>query len=289
MSVATLVRNAQSVLEEMVGREEDLLGVQIVLGLCMIFQESPDPQAANVLVATAVTQVHRLRLYTRKSQANFSTPTSRQRDRLFWIACILRQEHQPASTATTSAADTYTDIDLPESNPVDGAGVVYSRQGTVRMNFLRLRAELSIIQDRVYHQLYSVAADSMSQAMKEQFARAIEHTLQQWQDTVPRSLCRIGSPNARRWALYSTWPPSTGSISTRLPPSTELTRTTTSGYKTSCGTVRSSSKGQRHALPLVRRRPCQPPCPRWSTRRGHVCSFWIESSRECVFSLVRHL
>ncbi|KAH0531014.1 hypothetical protein TsFJ059_005577 [Trichoderma semiorbis] len=187
LTVATLVKNAQSVLDEIVTREEDILSAQIVLGLCILFQESPDPQPASVLVATAVTLVHRLRLYSRSGQENLSQADIRQRDRLFWIAYILDKSISLRAQQPPLLSDAWTDIDLPEVDPIDGAGVVYSLQGTSKINFFRLRVQLGIIQGKVYDWLYSVTADKLLSAAKEQFVQSIECTLHQWEESLPRA------------------------------------------------------------------------------------------------------
>ncbi|KAM6483594.1 hypothetical protein HDV62DRAFT_358932 [Trichoderma sp. SZMC 28011] len=186
LTVATLVKNAQSVLDEIVTREEDILSAQIVLGLCILFQESPDPQPASVLVATAVTLVHRLRLYSRSGQENLSQADARQRDRLFWIAYVLDKSISLRAQQPPLLSDAWTDIDLPEVDPIDGAGVVYSLQGTSKINFFRVRVQLGIIQGKVYDWLYSVTADKLLSSAKEQFVQSIECTLHQWEESLPR-------------------------------------------------------------------------------------------------------
>ncbi|EHK25774.1 uncharacterized protein TRIVIDRAFT_115607, partial [Trichoderma virens Gv29-8] len=186
LTLAAFVKNAQSVLDEIVSREEDILSAQIVLGLCIIFQESPDPQPASVLAATAVTLVHRLRLYSRSTQANLSQTDIRQRNRLFWIAYVLDKNISLRAQHPPLLSDAWTDIDLPESDPIDGAGVVYSRQGTSKINFFLFRVQLGIIQGKVYDWLYSVTADKLQPAVKEQFVHSIECTLYQWEQNLPR-------------------------------------------------------------------------------------------------------
>ena len=114
--VATHVKNAQSALTDLLTKDADAVCVQVVLGLCMVFQESPNLQAASILLATAVTLVHRLKL---------------QND-LFWIAYILDKSihlraQQPPHLLTV--------VDLPVVGP------------------FRARAELAVIQASVYHTL----------------------------------------------------------------------------------------------------------------------------------------
>jgi hypothetical protein len=83
------LRNAQSVVSELVTREEDLLGVQILLGIVMLFQNSRDPKPASVLIGTAVRLAHRLRLHSQEAMMEFSAAEAEQRSRVFWIAYTL--------------------------------------------------------------------------------------------------------------------------------------------------------------------------------------------------------
>lgn len=186
LTVATLIKNAQSVLDDIVTREEDILSAQIVLGLCILFQELADPQPASVLVATAVTLVQRLRLNSRSGQENLSQADVRQRDRLFWIAYVLDKSISLRAQQPPLLSHAWTDIDLPEVDPIDGAGVLYSLQGTSKINFFRLRVQLGIIQGKVYDWLYSVTADKLLSAAKEQVVQSIECTLHQWEESLPR-------------------------------------------------------------------------------------------------------
>ena len=83
------LRNAQSIVSELVTREEDLLGIQILLGIVMLFQNSRDPKPASVIIGTAVRLAHRLQLHS-NDMTNFFTPEeAEQRLRVFWIAYTL--------------------------------------------------------------------------------------------------------------------------------------------------------------------------------------------------------
>lgn len=138
------------------------------------------------MAATAVTLVHRLRLYSRSGQANLSQADVRQRDHLFWIAYVLDKNISLRAQQPPLLSDAWADIDLPEADPIDGAGVVYSRQGTNKINFFRLRVQLGIIQGKVYDWLYSVTADKLLPTVKEQFVSSVECTLHQWEESLPR-------------------------------------------------------------------------------------------------------
>lgn len=83
------LKNAQSVVSELVTREEDLLGVQILLGIVLLFQNSRDPKPASVIIGTAVRLAHRLQLHSNEATRFYSPEEVEQRSRVFWIAYTL--------------------------------------------------------------------------------------------------------------------------------------------------------------------------------------------------------
>lgn len=83
------LRNAQTVVSELVTRDQDLLGVQILLGIVMLFQNSRDPKPASVIIGTAVRLAHRLQLHSSNAGELFPAVEAEQRSRVFWIAYTL--------------------------------------------------------------------------------------------------------------------------------------------------------------------------------------------------------
>lgn len=83
------LRNAQTVVSELVTRDQDLLGVQILLGIVMLFQNSRDPKPASVIIGTAVRLAHRLQLHSSNAGELFPAVEADQRSRVFWIAYTL--------------------------------------------------------------------------------------------------------------------------------------------------------------------------------------------------------
>lgn len=83
--------NAQSVVSELVTRNEDLLGIQVLLGIVMLFQDTKDPTPASVLIGAAVRLAHRLQLQSRDAVYNNSDEETLQRSRVFWIAYTLEK------------------------------------------------------------------------------------------------------------------------------------------------------------------------------------------------------
>lgn len=81
--------NAQSVMSELVSRDEDLLGIQVLLALVMLFYNCSDSRPASILSGTAMKLAHRLQLHSSSSAQHFTSEEVQQRSRLFWIAYIL--------------------------------------------------------------------------------------------------------------------------------------------------------------------------------------------------------
>lgn len=78
--------NAQSMLSELVVRDEDLLGIQVLLGIAIVLQNSSDQKAPSVIIASAMRLAHRLSLHSSKAARNFSQEETLQCSRVFWIA-----------------------------------------------------------------------------------------------------------------------------------------------------------------------------------------------------------
>lgn len=82
------MRNAQSAISELLNRDEDLLGIQTILSLAMLFHNSGDGRPAGVMVATAMKLVHRLQLQS-ETDDHLTPVEAQQRSRVFWIAYML--------------------------------------------------------------------------------------------------------------------------------------------------------------------------------------------------------
>ncbi|KAB5517412.1 hypothetical protein GE09DRAFT_572215 [Coniochaeta sp. 2T2.1] len=145
--VANHVKNAQSALTDLLTKDADILCLQVVLGLCMVFQESPNLQAASILLATAVTLVHRLGLHASHSEHGLNGVT------IFWITYILDKSIHLRAQQPPLLLNA---IELPAS----GA--------------FRARAELAVIQSRVYDALvYS------------RDIQPVEEALRKWHSNIP--------------------------------------------------------------------------------------------------------
>ncbi len=183
--VADYLANAQSMLSELVTRDQDILGLQVLLGLVLLFKGTRDPRPASVLIGTAVRLAHRLQLHSRDSQARFPPAEALQRTRLFWIGYYLDKDISLRHHTPAVQTDADIDQDLPSENPPDGIGNIYSKDGRIRVNFFLLRLQLSHVQGRVYELLYSTRSAKISAQERQARVENLEDQLELWKLNIP--------------------------------------------------------------------------------------------------------
>ncbi|KAB5546938.1 fungal-specific transcription factor [Coniochaeta sp. 2T2.1] len=178
------VRNAQAVLNQLVTREEDLLGIQVVLGLAFIFYGTSDPKPATVLVATAVRLAHSLRINTLQGTNQLDPDIITQRQRIFWILYTLDRDVALRIRQPAMLHENDIDLELPEESPPDGVGIFFAENGT-SVNFFRKRVQFAWIQGKVYEWLFSVRAEKLPLATRDEHSKRLERALDQWHASLP--------------------------------------------------------------------------------------------------------
>jgi len=93
--LAQCIRNVQSVTTDLMSWSSDLLGLQVLLGMVILFQGTTNPQLAIVLIGSAIRLAQSSGLPSTKSSDD--TPAQLQRSRIFWIAYILDKVYMPSS------------------------------------------------------------------------------------------------------------------------------------------------------------------------------------------------
>ncbi|KAF5679778.1 transcriptional regulator [Fusarium heterosporum] len=179
------LRNVQTVVSELVTRDEDLLGVQILLGIVMLFQNSRDPKPASVLIGTAVRLAHRLRLHSQEAAMNFPAAEAEQRSRVFWIAYTLDKDICLRANTPSCQIDEDIDISLPTLAPADSAGLIWTQNGQVHFNYHRRRVELAYIEGKVYDLLYSNRASKVTGQERQRRVARLQSMLDQWYQRIP--------------------------------------------------------------------------------------------------------
>ena len=89
------LNEAQSALPELVTRDGDILGLQVLLGIVFLLQYSSDQKPASVVIVSAMRLVHRLELHSTLSAQHRTSEEATQRSRVFWIAYALDKVYEP--------------------------------------------------------------------------------------------------------------------------------------------------------------------------------------------------
>lgn len=83
------LQRAQTIIPDLVMRDGDLLSVQTLLGIALLFQSGRDPGPASVIMGIAMKIIHRLHLHTRESAEFLTVEETDERSHVFWIAYIM--------------------------------------------------------------------------------------------------------------------------------------------------------------------------------------------------------
>ncbi|KAL3294487.1 fungal specific transcription factor [Colletotrichum asianum] len=180
------INNVQSVINELVVSEPNLLALQVVLGLVLVFHGSSDVRPAAMIIATAMRLVHGLRLYTKnlRPEDEYDSAEILQRNRVFWIAYILDRDCAMRTSSPAIHQDADIDVDLPEMHPPDKAGIIIGFLGQ-EFNYFRTRVQLAYIQGKLYSMLLSVRALKLPDRERTQNMIRLREMLENWEKSIP--------------------------------------------------------------------------------------------------------
>ncbi|SPJ78562.1 uncharacterized protein FTOL_06951 [Fusarium torulosum] len=192
---AICIKRAQSVMDQLVYRTEDLLGLQVILGVAMFFMHTAHPHPACVLIATAVKLTHRLKLNV-PPQTTEHRRQSAERARLFWLTYTMDRELSLRTSEPYLLHDHDIGIEIDHISSGPGKGCVLilpddlrdspfdphkikrQLEEAVNINIPKTRARLAIIQGKIYDQVYSVRAARMSPSEKQQAIEGLDRMLE---------------------------------------------------------------------------------------------------------------
>ncbi|KAM0551822.1 hypothetical protein ACHAPJ_008157 [Fusarium lateritium] len=193
------ISNAQSAMDSLVYRDSDLKGLQVILGLALLFMATAHPQPACVLIATAVKLVHRLKLHVQKDEEDIDPQNTAERARLFWITYIIDRDLSLHTFEPYLLQDHDIGLDVDEIACEDGVGCLLLEDCQQRVEILKLRIRLAIIQGKVYDLIYSVRASKLSLSQKQAANDRLQRMLEEWYNLLPDSfkVDKISSLEAR--------------------------------------------------------------------------------------------
>ncbi|KAK1962544.1 fungal-specific transcription factor domain-containing protein [Colletotrichum sublineola] len=179
------VCNVQSALNQLVANEPSLLALQTILGLVLVFHGSADQGPASVMIATAMRLAQTLKLHTKAGNQNFAPEEALQRTRVFWVAFILDRDLAMRTSQPPIHQDADIDVDLPDANPPDGAGLICSSFSGQVFNYFRSRVQLAYMEGRLHAMLMSVRALRLPEHERGRNALRIRAMLDGWLEAIP--------------------------------------------------------------------------------------------------------
>lgn len=87
--VEKCMRNIEHVLSHLISGDEELLNLQVLLGLILLRLGCKDPQPATILIGSAVQLCQRLFLSDPGENEKHPTESRLQRERVFWVTYVL--------------------------------------------------------------------------------------------------------------------------------------------------------------------------------------------------------
>lgn len=108
---------------ELMMRDVDLLGIQTILALALVFENACDLQPARALAASAVTISHRMYLHSRDATEYYNIEETQERSRVFWVLYVLdKVRHRLLRRAPG--------FNPPSAKAENGIGSVYADKNT---------------------------------------------------------------------------------------------------------------------------------------------------------------
>ncbi|KAF5568586.1 transcriptional activator Mut3p [Fusarium napiforme] len=185
---ARSVRNVRSVMSELMMHGQDLMGLQVLLGMVILFQGSSEVQLAIVLIGSVIRLAQSLRLNSKKALKGLTASEQAHRTRLFWLTYVYDREMAQRSQCPYHQPDCETDLDLPGANPEENLGIITSSTDTIRFNYLRSCAKFAFIQGKTHDLLYSQKSHTLTTERKTRSIALIEELLKEWVDEIPPEL-----------------------------------------------------------------------------------------------------
>ncbi|KAI1468023.1 fungal-specific transcription factor domain-containing protein [Daldinia caldariorum] len=178
------IDNAQRELDELVTREEDTLGIEVILGLVILFQTNTDQNPASVLIGTAVRLAHRLGLHMKSTLSQFSPDVAQHRSNIFWLCYYLDKDICFRSKIPSIQCDYDIDLDLPEDN----GNYLQSIDGSSQLNYLRARVQLAYLEGKIYDDLLSNRSSRISLEARQERVTHLDGLLNRWVQTIPEPM-----------------------------------------------------------------------------------------------------
>ena len=177
--------NAQAFLTEVITHDIELINVQVILGLAILFGTADDLTPALTLVATGLRLAQKLGLHNSRGSEHLDPSLALQRSRVFWVAYILDRDISLRAGLAPIQLDTDIDLDLPPYGVENDRHLQFVPTSNSKWDFFRARVDLASIQGKVYDCVYSASARKYSREQKAESIASIFRLLDVWTSQIP--------------------------------------------------------------------------------------------------------
>ncbi|KAF2648394.1 hypothetical protein K491DRAFT_642581 [Lophiostoma macrostomum CBS 122681] len=192
------LNKAESVLSDIVLGDTQLINIQILVGMVLLLQASPDLTPSLILVATTMRLAHKIGLHDRTASAHLNAVDARQHAYVFWVAYILDKDLSMRSRQPSIQLDDDVDLELPSPEPFHcqlteglshetgfGSGIIVTTDGSAEMNYFATRIQLAVIEGGVYDYLYSTRSKKRTIEERSHALDTISSALEAWKASIP--------------------------------------------------------------------------------------------------------
>jgi hypothetical protein len=184
---------AQSMVPAIVEAETQLLNIQVLVGIAILLQASPDQQPALILTAIIFRLIHKIGLHSRASFVDLEPAEAQQRSLVFWIAYILDKDLSMRQKQPSIQRDDDIGHSLPlldtghfsdtSSNLLPGHNS--TADDVVTRSYLLARVQLAIVEGGVYDYLYSTRSQMRTPEERSNALESVAFALEQWRGSLP--------------------------------------------------------------------------------------------------------
>ena len=151
----------------------------------LFIQGTANPQPSFYLIAAAARSATNIGLHRQGRSFRLSSIEAVQRRRVFWIMYMLDKDTALRSGRPPCISDDDCNVELPDEDPLDGVGNLPLSNGMANFNLFRAMARLSVIESKVYIQLYSAKAAKQSDGELLNTIGRLDDELEKWKDSLP--------------------------------------------------------------------------------------------------------
>ncbi|KIW89039.1 uncharacterized protein Z519_10524 [Cladophialophora bantiana CBS 173.52] len=182
-----LFQNASSVLLDILFLNNDLVGVQTVIGMAFIMQATMNPEAAFSLLGIAARLGNALGLHRWLEGFGLSRAELEQRQKVFWILYILEKDMSSRVGRPSAIDDDDIGFGFPaeQSHGNGGISISSASHGDTKFYPFHYMCTLARIESKVYKELYAYAARLKTSSERLESISRLDAELQEWKESFP--------------------------------------------------------------------------------------------------------